>query len=319
MTAKIHRLAPLLVCAVALSACSGGDKDKKVVSQVAVKVNGNEVSVHQVNAQLARLQGVPAAQQEVARKQVVDNLIEQELLTQQAMDKKLDRDPDVLAAIEQSRAQILAQAFVQKTLAAQARPDADAVKKYYVDNPALFAQRRVYRLQELATNLPVDRAGELKTLVASSKSMPELVSWLQKNKFQVAGNAAVRGAEQLPMAQLPTISAMKNGDMSVFVSEGRVTVLQVMASQEQPLDEAKAAPLIEQYLTTRKRDDLARAEVKRLREAAKIEYVGDFTKLAALATPVAAEANPAVAESKPAAAAATTGGAVVDKGVAGLR
>lgn len=311
MTASLHRLAPLFACAIALSACSGGDKDKKVASQVAVKVNGSEVSVHQVNAQLSRLQGVPAAQQDAARKQVVDGLIEQQLLIQQAMDKKLDRDPDVLAAIEQSRAQILAQAFLQKTLTAQAKPAEDAVKKYYVDNPALFSQRRVFRLQELATSVPTDRAGELKAVVASSKSMPEVVSWLQKNKFQVAGNAATRGAEQLPMAQLPTISAMKNGDMTVFVSDNKVTVLQVVASQEQPLDEAKATPLIEQYLTARKRDDLARAELKRLREAAKIEYVGDFTKLASLDAPAAGP--------KPAAAVTGTGAGAVDKGVSGLR
>ena len=170
MTAAF-RLVPLLACVAALSACSGG-ADKKVASQVAVKVNGSELSIHQVNAQLARIPGVPAAQQDVVRKQVLDGLIEQQLLIQQATDKKLDRDPEVLAAIEQSRAQILASAYVQKTLAAQAKPSEDMVKKYYAENPALFAQRRVFKLQELATNVPDGRAGELKPVVASAKSMP---------------------------------------------------------------------------------------------------------------------------------------------------
>jgi EpsD family peptidyl-prolyl cis-trans isomerase len=325
MTA-MPRFLPLLACLVVLSACSGGAKDKKVASQVAVKVNGSELSIHQVNAQLSRMQGVPAAQQDVARKQVVDGLIEQQLLIQQATEKKLDRDPEVLEAIEQSRANILAQAYVQKTLTAQAKPAEDAVKKYYTDNPALFSQRRVFRLQELATNLPVERADELKTVVASAKSMPEVAGWLQKNKFQVAGNAAVRGAEQLPMQQVPAISAMKNGEMAVFVADRKVTVLQVLASQDQPLDEAKATPLIEQYLTARKRDELARNEVKRLRDSAKIEYVGEFAKLADMKVPTAGDvAAPAkvepgkAAESSVAPVVANGGAAAVDKGVAGLR
>ena len=319
MNATSIRLVPLLACVVTLAACSGGASDKKVSSQVAVKVNGNEVSVHQVNAQLLRLQNVPADKQELARKQVVDGLIEQELLIQQAMEKKLDRDPEVLAAIEQSRAQILAQAFVQKTLTAQAKPDDDAVKKYYAENPALFSQRQIFKLQELATNLPVERAGELKAVVASAKTMPEVVLWLQKNKFQVAGNAAMRGAEQLPMSQLPVINAMKAGQMAVFTNDRKVTVLQIVAVQPQPIDEAKAMPMIEQYLTTRKREELARAEVKRLREAAKIEFVGDFTKLAQADVPADVPAAAATA-AKPEAAVVSTGAAsAVDKGVAGLR
>jgi EpsD family peptidyl-prolyl cis-trans isomerase len=315
MTAFL-RIAPLLACLVVLSACSGSSKEKKAASQVAVKVNGNELSVHQVNAQLARMPGVAADQQDAVRKQVVDGLIEQQLLIQQATEKKLDRDPDVLAALEQSRAQILAQAYVQKTLSAQAKPSEDAVKKYYVDNPALFAQRRVFRLQEVATNLPVERVGEFKAVVASAKALPEVVGWLQKNKFQVAANGAVRGAEQLPLQQVEAISAMKDGEMGVFVADRKVTLLQIVASQAQPLDEAKASPFIEQFLTSRKRDELARAEVKRLRESAKIEYVGDFVKLAQLTTPAAQGDAPAAA---PVAAPVASGATAVDKGVAGLR
>lgn len=312
----------LAACLLAtLAACSGGDKPAKAASQVAVKVNGDELSIHQVNAQLARLQGVPADKADLARKQVVDGLVDQRLLIQQAIEKKLDRDPDVLAAIEQSRAQILAQAYVQKTLGAQARPNEAEVRKYYEENPALFAQRRVYRLQELTTDLPAERADELKTAVAAAKAIPEVATWLQKNRFQVAANSAVRGAEQLPMAHLAQINAMKDGQMGVFVSDRKVTVLQVLTSQVQPIDEAKATPAIEQFLATRKRDELARSELKRLRENAKLEYVGDFEKLAKLTVPAVAVAasgvvpTAATTAAVPAAPAASS----LDKGVTGLR
>ena len=122
------------------------------------------------------------------------------------------------------------------------------------------------------------------------------------------------------MQQVAAISAMKNGEMGVFVMDRKVTVLQVVASQEQPLDEAKATPYIEQFLTARKRDELARAEVKRLRESAKIEYVGEFAKLGdAAAAAVAAPAPAADTTATAAPAAVVAKDTAVDKGVAGLR
>lgn len=301
-----------------LAGCGGGDKPAKNASQVAVKVNGDELSIHQVNAQLARMPGLGPDKADAARRQVVDGLIDQRLLVQQAIEKKLDRDPDVLAAIEGNRAQILAQAYVQKTLGAQARPNETEVRQYYDQNPALFAQRRVYRLQEITTDLPPARADELRAAVAASKSMPDVATWLQKNRFQVAANSAVRGAEQLPMQHLGRIDALKDGQMDVFVSDQRVTVLQVLASQPQPVALDKATPAIELFLTNRKRDELARAELKRLREVAKLEYVGDFRQLAQAAAPVAVSAS-AVVPTAATAPAVPAASATVDKGVSGLR
>lgn len=305
--------------ALVLAACSGDGQDSKPPTQVAVKVNGSELSIHQVNEQMARVANVPAAQQGAARKQVLEDLVDQQLLVQQAAEKKLERDPDVLAALEQSRAQILAQAYLQKSLAAQAKPSVEAVQQYYADNPALFAQRRVFRLQELATDLPLNRAEDLQAAIGSSKSLTEVAAWLKSNNAQVAANSAVRGTEQLPLQQVAAINQMKDGEIRTFIGDSKITVLQVLASQAQPLDEARAAPLIEKYLTNRKRDDLARDELKRLREEAKIEYVGEFATLARADAAVDAQPTAAGPTSGAAPAPAGSSPSVVDKGVTGLR
>ena len=53
-------------------------------------------------------------------------------------------------------------------------------------------------------------------------------------------------------------------------------VVQLLHAEDAPLGEAQAAPLIERFLAGRARLELAAAEVRRLREAASIEYVGDI-------------------------------------------
>src|SRR5262245_39846736 len=119
-----------VLSATVLPGC-GSDHAKAPATQVAVKVNKDELSVHQVNGQLARIGNVPEASRELARKQIVEGLIDQHLLIQQAVGKKLDRDPEVLAAMEQSRAQILAQAYVQRSIAANLKPSEEEIRAYY--------------------------------------------------------------------------------------------------------------------------------------------------------------------------------------------
>ena len=71
---------------------------------------------------------------------------------------------------------------------------------------------------------------------------------------------------------------MKEGDIAVFTTALGASVVQLVQAQDAPLTEEQAAPLIEQFLAGRKKLELAAAEVKRLRELASIEYVGDFKR-----------------------------------------
>jgi hypothetical protein len=55
-------------------------------------------------------------------------------------------------------------------------------------------------------------------------------------------------------------------------------VIQLVHAEAAPLSEQQATALIEQFLAGRKRLETAAAELKRLRELATIEYLGEFKR-----------------------------------------
>jgi EpsD family peptidyl-prolyl cis-trans isomerase len=299
----------LLAGAAVLAACGKSD-DKKAASQVAATVNSEEITVHQVNNVLARNPNITPEAAPRAKREIVERLVDQELARQQALEKKLDRSPNVVQAIEAAKTEILARAYLQEVAAAQAKPTPEEVTKYYAEHPELFSQRRLYMLEEIAVASKDGIAAALRERVAKAKSMQEIADWLKAREVQYAVNRGGRAAEQIPLEMLPKLQKMKDGEIQVIEAADHLNVIRVLATKAAPVDETTAAPRIQQFLFNRRSSEVIAEEMKRLKEHAKIEYVGEF----AAATPAAA---------KPAAAAApkeaASPDASIEKGVRGLQ
>jgi len=286
--------------ATLLVAC-GGDKGDKV-SQTAAKVNKEEITVHQINFVLQRQQGLKPEQTEAASRQVLERLIDQELAVQKAQEQKLDRDPRVVQQIEALKREIIARAYVERVGESAAKPTNEEIAKYYADKPALFKDRRIYSLQEVQIEARPDQYDMLRAKLAEAKSINEFAEFLKANDFRFNGNQAVRAAEQLPLASLDRISRLKDGesDMAPTPNGSGLTVLYLIGSRSQPVDEARARPAIEAFLLNQRKTEVVQKDLKALRDSSKIEYVGKFAEAAASApaatvAPAASEAPASVA------------------------
>jgi len=64
----------------------------------------------------------------------------------------------------------------------------------------------------------------------------------------------------------------------VFATPFGASVVQLVHAEQAPLSEQQAAPVIGEFLAARKRMELAATEVRKLRDGARIEYVGQIKR-----------------------------------------
>lgn len=283
-----HRTSLLLslVAAAALLTACGGDKGDKA-SQTAAKVNKEEITVHQINFVLQRQPGLKPEQAEAASRQVLERLIDQELAVQKAQEQKVDRDPRVVQQIEAAKREIIARAYAERVGESVAKPSAEEIAKYYNDKPALFKDRRIYSLQELQIEAKPEQFEAIRAKLSAAKNLNEFAEYLKSAELRFNGNQAVRAAEQLPLTSLDAISKMKDGDSMLSPNPAGLTVLFLVGSRSQPVDEVRARPAIEAFLLNQRKGEAVQKDIKALRDGSKIEYVGKFAQPAPAGAPAA--------------------------------
>lgn len=259
-------------------AACGKKEETKLATQVAAKVNNEEITVHQVNSILSRNPNVSSETAELAKQEILARLVDQQLAKQQAIEKKLDRSPQVMQAIEAARNDLLARAYLDQIASAQPKPTPDEVKNYYKDHPELFASRRIFDLEEIVVQNKEATRVSLKDQTSKMRSIQEIANWLKSQDVKFTANRGVRAAEQIPLELLPKLQASKDGDLLVMDSGNLLYIFRVVATKEMPVDEITASPRIQQFLFNRRVSEAIVSEQKRLKEKAEIQYLGEFSQ-----------------------------------------
>jgi EpsD family peptidyl-prolyl cis-trans isomerase len=294
---------------LALASCGGHDNSSP--TQVAARVNTSEITIHQVNNALEKL-GVPSSESDggAAARKTLDALIDQELLVQQALVNKLDRDPKVMQAIEDAKRQILTEAFLDRKVYVKTTPTPDEVKNFYKERPDLFSNRKKYRFTNF--QFGKDQFTEaLQKELDSARTSGAVGELLGKHKIDFSRETLEWAAEQVPMELLPQIAKLRSGDIASLLRGNGVVLMQLEEAVPEPVDESQAGPAIEAYLSKSKNRQLAEDKVASLRSTAAIQYVGNFAEGANQS-----KAQPEPVKDQPAEEA---GKAYLQKGLSGLK
>jgi len=275
-TMKLSVLLAALVVAVA--GCGEKKTAEAPASQVAAKVNGEAINTVTIESELARAGVKNSAQAQDAANRVLSALLEQRLFVQQAKKTGLEKEADVMQSLQAAERQVLAQAYLDKVTARAAKASDTEISDYYGKHPELFGERRIYRLQEIMIQVSPENAGAVKARLASGANLNDLVQWLKSQNIPARGVQSVKPAEQLPLELVARLHPLKDGQAITLEGPNLITILALTGSQSQPLSLEQAKAAIERFLLTAHKRDLAKAELDKLRAAAKIEYVAPYAE-----------------------------------------
>lgn len=260
----------LLASALLVSACSRAGEDSAPVTQVVARVNGTEITIHQLQFAMAR------AGDSGGRAQVLDTLIDQELMAQQALQEALDRNPEVLRALEAQRTRTLAQAWSEQRLAKLVDPGAVEIRRFYDAHPELFSERKAYEFDELSLAedaVPID---ELRARAGSAGDISGVARWLDDRSVAFGRRRSTQTADALPMEVAREFHAMRIGTIAVIAAPRAIQVVQLRATQPQPLRLEQASPIIARYLRGQRRRTVLHNDLAELRGKSRIERLGEF-------------------------------------------
>lgn len=291
----------LSVCVLAaltgLGACSKKETTAKQPGQALASVDGEEITVMQLNEELQRA-NIQPAQQDAAKKQLLEALIDREILEAQAVKENVDRDPKVVQSVERAKAMILAQAYLAKHAGNAARPTRAEVEEYYNKHPEFFASRKLFNMNQVA--IPArDFNDDVKAAADNAKSLDELAAWMDSRSIKYGRAQLARAGTDMPPEMLAKLSGMERGKIFIVKENDRANFMAISEVKEAPVTLDASAQQIEQFLFAQRSKEAAEAEIKRLRSTAKVEYLNG-------ATP----ADPA---------GIAKGSQVADRGVAGLK
>jgi len=141
--------ATILAAKLSPGGCGTGTGAQLSKGQVVANVDGAEITIHELNAELAGMPIASEAQRDAAKRLVLQRLIDRRILADYAREKKLDESPEFELQRHRAEEQILVNLLERQATAKLAPTTRDDAQRFMVQHPQMFAQRRIYDLDQL--------------------------------------------------------------------------------------------------------------------------------------------------------------------------
>lgn len=255
---------------ICLSACKPNDQVINI-SQVVAKVNGDEITANQVNAELRKVKAKSGDPSAISAK-VLESMISRQLLVQEATKLNLDRMPEVQDSIASAKAQIYAQTYIASKLAKLSVPTEDEVKQFVAQHPHYFQQRRVYITQDvLFENRP--QTLDLNWLEANVTTIDQLKSVLNEKGIQYRITHNQFATDTLPDMLSEKINHVKTGDLIFAHDDNNFVIKLVTSIVPSPVTETQSLNMAAKILVEQRNQKFVAKEIERLKSLAKIEIM----------------------------------------------
>lgn len=270
----------VMSAAAMVSACGGGDAPG---GQVVATVNGDEITRGEVNAALPG--SAPSDPKEAAalRNAVLDQLVAQRLVVQEAKRQNLDKSQPYLLAMRQGEAQILANLLTRNVLQGIRTPDGAAIDRFIAANPTRFGERVILNTEQIRA--PV--AGATTASLENAHSLDEIRARLRVDDAQVTrGRVPVDSLKVAPQT-MRRLLALPPGEPYIGVDGNVLLASAIMSVEQRPLtgDAARKAAL--ELMKQEAGAAALRRQFEALKKGAEVRYQDGFGPAASASPPAA--------------------------------
>ena len=243
---------------------------KKATGQVVAVVNGDEITLDELNAELNSVNLPPSADKKLAMRQLLQQVVDRRLLAQTAKGQGLDRDPAYVTQQRRMNEDLLVRMYAKKSADTIPVPTASEIDKYIAEHPMIFGSRTRYKLDQIRFEMPADPS-KLKAL-ETDHSMDAITARLTSMgiKFQ-RGNSALDSGSVAPAA-LKQVTSLPPGEPFITPAGRQIAVSVITGTEPLPVPEAQVRPLAVQALRNDSLNKIGETRLKEARAKGKIEY-----------------------------------------------
>lgn len=263
-------LAAAIAAAVLLAGC-----DKQPEGQVVAVLNGDEITLQELNTELGNVELPEGAASDEARNQALDNIINRRLLVGVAKEQGIDDSPEFVIRRRQLEEALLVQMLAQRTARPMKQPTSQEVSEFIAGNPQMFANRSILLLDQIRFATPPTQ-DYIKAL-EPAQTMAEVVSALNRLgiRFERA-NTQVDTATMSPELY-QQITSVGSREPFVIPGPAGVAVSLLVSSRPAPVPENQVTPAATAMIQRRNLANELNSMIESAKAEAGIDYQEGFT------------------------------------------
>ena len=283
-----------VLTAGALGACKfelPGSKPKAPTGQVAATVDGQEITVRDLRAEMNDAQISDPKAMKQAEQATLRNIVGRTVLAKAAIDQGIDKTPDFAIAKKRLVDGLLVQSL-QNKIAAQSPPvTKDEAERYVVAHPDIFSQRKIFALDYIRMPRPSDPA-VIKAL-EPLKTLEEVDAQLTAEKIPHQRSTGNLDAVGVDPRMVEAFVKLPPGELFVIPAGNALMVAQIKDTKIVPFEGAQATDYAQKLLTKQRVQEAINRQFNAI--IAKAAPTVRFNKDYAAPAPAAVTAKPPAA------------------------
>jgi EpsD family peptidyl-prolyl cis-trans isomerase len=226
-----------LTVGLSLAGCGG----KAPTGQVAAKIGNEEITVQELQAELAGYNAPDAKARKQAEQTALQNIIQRKLIAKAAVKAGVDKSPAF--AIQKSRMDelLLVQSWQKALVDAVPEPGPEQIRQFINQHPELFANRKVYLVDQIRMQAPPNP--KLVADLQPLNTLEDIAKYLQSHNVRSEDARVALDSLQLGSDIVAKIDKLPAGEIFVLPMNGLLVANKIVETRVAPVPDATAQKL----------------------------------------------------------------------------